>query len=202
VQHINFYLQLAQKQTLLLSAKQQLQAVAVIAAVLVLYAVYLWFANTQLRAELADAQQQQRQVEAVVEDLRKEKIHQLKDKTIEQQVAALERDIGFRRYVLNNVAPSASKASNFSEHLQGLARQQIDGLWFTLIHLQQGGDQLALNGFSRRPEYLPRYLQKLSSEPVYAGHNFSVFRMSLPEPAADNLLSFEVRAKEVDKARE
>lgn len=202
MQHINFYSQLEQQPALLLSARQQLQAVIAIAAVLLLYAVYLWLMNAQLRSELITVQQQQQQVEAVVQDLRKEKNRQLKDKTIEQQVAALERDIGFRRYVLNNVAPSGGKASNFSDHLQGLARQQIDGLWFTLIHLQQGGDQLALTGFSRRPEYLPRYLQKLSSEAVYAGHSFSVFRMSLPEPAAGNLLSFEVRAKEVDKARE
>ena len=87
--------------------------------------------------------------------------------------------------------------NGFADHLQGLARQQIDGMWFTEIQLQNGGQQLALIGQTRRPEYVPRYVQKLTAEDIFIGHQFRVFRMSVPADKK-NIFEFELRSKEID----
>lgn len=192
MQHINLYSQLDHVVTPPLAAKTQLWILAVVVAMLVLVYTWLLFDNDSAAAELGALQQQDQASTLQLQSLQAKKQSLLKNAALENSIAQLQQQIVFRRQVLASVNVD-QQSDSFAAHLSGLARQRIEGMWFTEVLLQRGGDDLALKGRSQRPEYLPQYLQKLSAEPVFAGHQFRVFRMSTP-PEQRNLLDFELRA--------
>lgn len=197
MQHLNLYSQLEQRVELLLSARQQAQWLGAIAALMILICLLLWFSLSRQEGQLATLNAEQNQISEQLAAAKAKKARLENNPELDQSIAALEREVSFRRRLLNTIEPQGESVSNgFAEHLAGLARQHIDGLWFTEIQLQQGGQQMALLGQTRQPEYVPQYLQKLSGEEVFAGHRFRVLRMHVPKERRD-LHNFELRAKEV-----
>lgn len=202
MQQINLYSQLDHYIEPPLSARKQLWLLLAIAAVLL--AAYLWLlaAEGSLRGELLARQQQFQQLQAQQQSLAAKKQQLMDDSTLARELERLRRDIEFRRLLLNSISPQQLQSGvGFAAHLQALARQHIDGLWFTEIDLLDGGQHLALRGQLRKPEYLPRYLQRLGSEPSFAGQKFSVLRM---HSNAQNkaLLDFEVGVREQETSGE
>jgi hypothetical protein len=123
------------------------------------------------------------------------------DPLLDQQIATFEREINFRKKIIENLGTSdSSSGKGFALQLSGLARQHIEGMWFTAIELNDGGQQMALIGRSREPEFVPRYLQKLSNEAVFSGQHFKVLRMSAPKEES-GVMDFEIRASEVVAAQ-
>jgi hypothetical protein len=193
VQHINLVSQLDRNVEPPFSARQQLQYLAVIAGVMLLVCVGLLVSGAGLDDELKEARSGQ-QVAITERDGLKAQILKLKqDKSLDNEIAALERAVAFRREMLASIDPDADGGSTFSEHLTGLSRQHIEGLWFTQIQLHENGDQIVLQGNARQPEFVPRFLQKLADEPVFSGQQFKVLKMNVPEEWK-GALSFEVRS--------
>ena len=127
--------------------------------------------------------------------LQQEKKSSGSEDSLLSQIRNLQSDIKIKRDIVSRVSGDPKQVPiKFSDYLQGLGQQHIDGLWFKRIQLLHGGDKLALSGYTQKPEYLPQYLQKLADEEAFVGHQFSVFRMSLSEDKA--LLDFEVRSEE------
>jgi len=193
MQHINLYSQLDHKVTPPLAALHQLWILAAALVLLVLVYALIGFDNGSRGAELRQLQQREQASVSQLQLLQKEKQALLKDDSLANGIAQLQQEIIFRRKVLASVNQDQQRAASFATHLSGLARQRIEGMWFTEVLLQRGGKHLALKGRSQRAQYLPQYLQKLSAEAVFAGHQFRVFRMTT---AAQNsaLLDFELRA--------
>jgi hypothetical protein len=78
-----------------------------------------------------------------------------------------------------------------SEHLSGLARQNLSTVWLRRIQLGAGGDQLLLEGSSTRAADVPLYLQRLTEQEVFAGREFEHLQLTRPEkniPIIDFLL--------------
>ena len=73
----------------------------------------------------------------------------------------------------------------FSEHLQGLAREDLAGVWLRVIVLSGGGQSLVLEGSALRAELVPRYVQRLSRQPAFAGLEFARLVMSRSEERED-----------------
>ena len=69
-------------------------------------------------------------------------------------------------------------------------------MWFTQIQLKANGNQSALLRRTQQPEFVHRYLQQLANNPAYAGQQFKVLKMNVPEQW-EGSLSFEVRSQEV-----
>jgi hypothetical protein len=195
VQHLNLYTQLEQKVEISFSGKQQLWAVLSVAGLMVVVYLGLLVGGNSLEQRLRTLEQQQEMVAADLEQLNLQKSREMKNDTLLNEIKALEKDIVFRRKLLVNIDPDSTKVRNFSEHLAGLGRQQIDGMWFTEIHLLGAGEQLALIGKTLKPEYVPRYLQKLSKEQAFQGHQFRVLRMNTTTDTP-GLLNFELRAND------
>ena len=201
MQHINLCSQLDRVVEPPFSARQQLWFVAAVFVVMLCAYLLITASVSSGVKELNDLHGQQQSLAAQVDSLKAKKQQLQQDKGLQQEIAQLKKDIQFRRQLLATVDPEATRGQNFSEHLVGLARQHVDGLWFTEIQLQEGGQQLALLGRTRQAEYLPRYLQKLTAEDVFSGHQFRVLRMNVLEDRTD-LLDFELRSNESGEVRE
>lgn len=197
MQHLNLYSQLDHHVEPPLSARQQVRLLGGGAALMVVVYLGLWFTHGQKADQFDQLDAQQKAVSEQLAAAKARKAQLENNPELDQAIARLESDVQFRRHLLDTLAPKGIDLSQgFAEHLSGLARQHIDGLWFTEIQLQQGGNQMALLGQTRQPEFVPQYLQKLSEEHVFAGHRFRVLRMHVPE-GKRGLHNFELRAKEV-----
>ncbi len=62
--------------------------------------------------------------------------------------------------------------AGFSEHLAGLARQRVEGLWLTDLAVRDSGSSLEIGGSALRPELVPILVQRLAGEPVFEGASF------------------------------
>lgn len=201
MQHLNLFSQLDREVEPLFSARQQLQLVAVVGVVMVVIAVFLAVGKSAIQSELDTISAEQKAVETQLKSLQTKKAGLEHNPALDSDIASLQREVKFRRRLLAAIDPEKKPLQQgFADHLSGLARQHIDGMWFTEIHLQQGGQQLALMGRTRAPEYVPRFLQKLSGEEAFAGHQFRVFKMSVAEER-EGQLYFELRANEMDLPR-
>jgi cell division protein FtsB len=193
VQHINLVSQLGRTNTPLFAAIHQFWLVVAVIVIMSCVGITAWIGNQSGADELAVLKAQQQESSSQLDRLNA-KIIKLKNvSSLKSQIELTQEDIVFRRKLLASVGPVNETITNFAEHLTGLARQHVDGMWFTTIQLQDGGHQLALRGRTQHAELLPRYLQKLRSEKIFSGHNFKVFRMKVPEDRVD-LLDFELRA--------
>lgn len=201
MQHINFYSQLDRAVTPPFAVIHQLAVLAVALVSMLCLFAFLSIENKSLADNLRKLQQQNQVSSSELEQLKSKKQKLLKSSTLKSDIEILEQEIRFKRDVLANVDPQDNSDSGFSRHLIGLARQSFDGLWFTQIMLQQGGSELVLMGRSLEAEYLPQYLQKLSVERVFSGHQFRVMRMTTPMDGPDQL-NFELRATDSGKSYE
>lgn len=194
MQHINLFSQLDRQVEPSFSASHQLKALAVLVVVLLLSYFALLFSSDSLDEELMLAKKEQQAVTAERDALKTQVIKLQQDESLVSEIATLERGVIFRREMLASIDPDEDvKAKDFSEHLSGLARQHIKGLWFTHIQLHKNGRQMVLQGRTQQPEFLPRFLKKLSNEPVFAGQSFKVLKMNVPEKW-QGALNFEVRS--------
>ena len=87
----------------------------------------------------------------------------------------------------------------FAAYFSGLARNTLDGLWFRNVVLAAGGEQMLLKGQTIEPELVPRLLQTLATEQVFAGRTFRKVSFERREGEAGALIDFELRSAEVEE---
>jgi len=99
-----------------------------------------------------------------------------KDQSLTIKLKQLEQDIINKQLVLSILSDKKlGNTEGFTKHFEGLARQSINGLWITRAHFIEGGTVLDIQGQSRAPELVPKYLQGLSSESAFKGSEFNSF---------------------------
>lgn len=200
MQHLNLYSQIDRKIEPPFSARLQLKLVSLTLAVMVVIWLALLLGSGGIKNKLATLGSERQTVAAQLKQAQETKAKLENNPELDAELEQLKSDVNFRRRLLATIVPNGDQDSHgFAEHLSGLARQHIDGMWFTEIQLHQGGQQLALLGETKAPEYLPQYLQKLADEPVFEGHRFRVLRLSTTKQN-QRVHSFELRAKEVGAA--
>jgi hypothetical protein len=200
VQQVNFFDELPREETLAFSARQQLRICAWTGALMLLVFAGIFGSGFGLDDEVSDVKRQKQKAQQRVDALEETRRAQLVDAELEARLQRLEQEVAFRQQLLASVDPDAGTvAAGFSEHLNGLGRQVIDGLWFTEIELYGAGKQMVLSGTTLEPEYLPRYLKKLSAERVFSGHQFQVLRLTAPEDSL-GAMDFEVRTQPGEEA--
>lgn len=98
----------------------------------------------------------------------------------EVEALTVERDAK-TRLVRALARQSFGNTEGFSQHIAGLARQHVSGLWLRAVRIRRGGRELALAGSTLDPELVPRFIQQLGREPVFAGADFSSLRLQRSE---------------------
>lgn len=152
-----------------------------------------------LQAELDALNAQQAEQMQKLEALQQSMPSPLADTALEAQVGALQRSQTARTRLLQAlVAEQVGNERGFSGYLEGLARQQIQGLWLTHIELSDGGVRMGLEGMTGKPEFVPQLLQSLASESVFRGVQFDIFNLALAEQGKA-AMSFSVRAEQDKK---
>ncbi len=87
--------------------------------------------------------------------------------------------------------------TGFSEHLAGLARQRVEGLWLTDLAVRDAGSSLELGGSALRPELVPILVQRLAGEPVFEGASFGHLILER-EDEAGRRVDFRLRTRSPD----
>ncbi len=192
-QEINLYQPIFRKQKKVFSAIALLQAsAAVIIGLVLVYAFGLWRVEV-LDGELAALKEQRVAASRRIESLTRQLPEKKKSLELEAQVQRLVRDLQRRRQVEDLLTSGAyGNRRGFSEHLAGLARQHIDGLWLKNLEISEATKDVGLSGSALHPELVPRYVQRFSAEPALAGMRFQTLRMERPETARSRV-DFELR---------
>ena len=92
----------------------------------------------------------------------------------------------------------AGNCRGLSDHLAGLAKQDLSTLWLRRIRLSAGGDRLLLEGSSTRAADVPLYLQRLSGQAVFAGRVFDHLQLNREE-SNPSIIDFLLQTTREDK---
>ncbi len=182
MQQINLYQDEFRPRREVMNFDQVLAGLAVLLGVLILISVWQGWRNSQLAAEVETLRQDVASREARVAELQKATEQRHPDPHLVETVKKLERRVETKRQVLAVLSGrSFGNTEGFVPQLTGLARQRIEGLWLTGLRLSAGGTRLDMTGNALKPELVPRYLQRLANENVFAGTAFETFRLARPE---------------------
>ncbi len=146
---------------------------------------YAAWSHARERAALAGLQAQELAEQAQVETLRARHPERKPSKALAAEVERLDRQVAQRRRLL--AALSGAEVGNttgFSAHLEGLARQHVEGMWLEDVVLGRGGRTVALSGRAMAPELVPVYVGRLARESPFKGNQFNqlVIRQSHEDP--------------------
>ncbi len=176
MQNINLYQPAHQASSGPQSRQMLMLAVVLLVALLahaLWYSVQLW----RMDSPLLQAEQRALQAEQALEAMLAGFVEPQLDPQLPLQLAREEAD--------------NQQLQRLAEHLQMLARQQRmgffaplqalserhppAGLWLSAIVMQQGGEQLSLDGYTKDQQLLPQYLHSLGQSEVFRGREFARF---------------------------
>ncbi len=195
-QRINLYLKIERPKQDLLSARRIMSACIVLFVLLLLTAGVIAYTAKNKAERVVVLEQQQQQLQDSVNQLRATRDRLSDPGPVQGKIDQAKKQIQMKRTVLARLEqmPMTVQAG-FSQYMSGLSNQHLEGLWFTMLEVYQGGEHIALGGQVRSPALVPQYLSMLGQEPAYAGQQFNVFRLSQPEKQPW-LHDFEVRSQQ------
>jgi len=181
-QQVNLYHPIFRKQEKKFSAVAMLQAgVVMFVGVALLYA-FSWWRVTALHSQMVNMDQQQVAAVKRLEDISRRFPPREPDPALADKVQQLEQHVVASERAQDILEHNAfGSTSGYSGYLIALARQQIPGLWLTRVSVSGAGKDVTLEGRSIVPDFVPRFLQKLSTEKALTDTDFHVFRLDRPE---------------------
>jgi Tfp pilus assembly protein PilN len=180
-QQVNLYQPIFRKQKKKFSALAMLQsAAAIIAGVALLYAYTAWQVGLQ-REELTSTGQKLTALSKRAEDVTQRFGAEKKGESIDARIARLEGQLAARHEVQRVLQRGVfSNTEGFSPYLIAFSRQHFPGIWLTEFEITGAADQLTLQGRTSNPEFVPRYVRKLSAEKKLNGIEFQIFQIARP----------------------
>lgn len=195
MQQVNLYQPILRQQKKVFSALAMTKTLGIIAVLmLALYAFSAWQLE-RLENEHLELQQRERALAERVAGLSRAAQSQPSSRELLQRVEAAEHEAELKQRVAGMLGDKpVARDGGFSEAFAGLARQRIGGLWLTGIEIRNANAQreIALHGFTARAELVPRLVQQLGEEPVFAGLRFRHMRVFQPEEGDRDVLAFEL----------
>ncbi len=157
---------------------------------LVVITLFLVWEQYRLGSQLAQLQQPFEASRVRLEQLNQQATGKGVNTSLERRVNQLEQEVRDKQATLAVIGMEKMSNFGFSRHLQGLARQPVEGLWLTHIEFFEGGKQIGLEGLTSKPEYVPRLIRNLGAETAFSGTEFDIFQLK----QRGNLLVFTVSA--------
>ena len=195
MQQINLYQERFRKQKSRLSSARLLKAVAALAGLMLGLGLLFLLQAGQRQAQLDTLQAQQKAKMAQLASLQQQVQSRHKDAALQARVDALMREIDTKQKIMKILGEQRfGNIEGFTGHVRGLARQRLDGLWLTQVRIGQGGATLGMKGRALKAALLPRYLQRLSGETVFAGKTFETLSMERDAEQPGQVL-FELRGE-------
>jgi len=108
-----------------------------------------------------------------------------RDAAADLETTRLQNDVHGREEIFTRLNSGAiGNTTGFSGYLRAFARQSMDGMWLTGLHIQGAGRDITLEGRALRPELVPNYLRRLNRESKLEGHAFATLAMERPAAIA------------------
>lgn len=179
MQQVNLYQDELKTKKLNYSALMLVQLCIVLIAVLSLITGFSYYQVQQQQIKLLENQQKQKIAMAGLQKIQAELSLRKKDVNLAKRIAERTKELANKQRVLNILSRDEfGNTKGFIEHVSGLARQRIEGLWLTQIRIANGGTNIALHGITTKAALVPKYLQRLSSEKIFAGTEFESLLMA------------------------
>ena len=199
LQQVNFYRDELKKQKLNYSSMMLVKLSLFLLVVFLAATGFRAFQLQQQQSVLLLKQQKQKIATAELQTLQTEMLKRNKDNNLKKQVNLKTKELANKQKVMGILSQDEfGNTKGFIEHVSGLARQRIDGLWLTNIRIANGGTNIALGGTTSKPSLLPKYLQRLSAEKVFVGTEFQSLLMSRQEKK-NNWLNFSLQNKKINE---
>ncbi len=178
LQQVNLYQDELKTKTLRYSSKLLLQISIVFILTFSFITGFSYYQLQQHEMTLAEYQLKQKTALSELQKLQQELALRKKDMNLARRLTERTAELANKQKVLNILSRDEfGNTKGFIEHVSGLARQRIEGLWLTKIRIANGGTDVALHGITLKAELVPKYLQRLSSEKVFAGTEFESLSM-------------------------
>ena len=199
LQQVNLYRDELRTQKLNYSAVMLVQLSVALIIILSAVVGFSFFQLQQQQLTLEDKQAKQKIAMADLQALQKELSIRKRDITLQKKITQKTTELANKQKVFAILNQDEfGNTKGFVEHISGLARQRIDGLWLTKIRIAAGGTDVSLRGTTSKPTLLPKYLQNLSAEKVFVGTEFQSLLMSRQEKKKQ-WLDFSLQNKKVDE---
>jgi len=197
-QAINLLQHLEKRETLAVSSQHIASAAIITVVLMLLVSLGSLYKSSQDTALVQQAEEDDERLQAQLTVLRVESSND--SKSMQQTKRLLKQ----RRQILHTLSNQQHDiGAGFSDHLAGLGRQKLKGLWLNSIALRAGGEEISLKGAMQHATLLPRYLQDLGKEPAFSGSRFQLMTIENNE-ANNHQMQFEISvvAKPADTGRE
>jgi len=202
MQQVNLYQPAVRKRWKLFSIQMTLSAA--LAMLVVLLAVYYsgYQSQQKIRVNLQSAKLQEEGQLKRIEQLQTKLYPKSESQHLTQKLDLLKSERRQKTRVLSRLQDQAiSNAVGFSSYLDALAQQRMPELWLTRIRIQEGGEQMFLDGSALQANLVPEYLQRLATEKAFGGRVFQAFTLARPADGAGHL-NFSIGTKvDEDKPR-
>jgi hypothetical protein len=130
-----------------------------------------------LAAGTASAETQLKAAREQLATLGKQLADRKPDPRLAEDIEAQRRMHALRGEVLSVLrAGLGADAASFADHLRGLARQTVSGMWLTGFSLSASGG-VEIRGRTLDPALLPEYIRRLNREQVFQGRSFAAFNL-------------------------
>ncbi len=199
-QQVNLYQDELKKVKLNYSALMLMQLSIILLVVFSAAAGFRYFQLQQHQASLVEKQQKQKVAMAELQKIQAELALRKKDAALAKRIIDKTKELSNKQKVVGILSRDEfGNTKGFIEHVSGLARQRLDGLWLTQIRIAGGGTNISLQGTTSKAELLPKYLQRLSAEKAFAGTEFQSLIMARQEKKKQ-WLNFSLQNKKTDEA--
>jgi len=156
-----------------------------------------------ISADRAKVAQERSRREAELAELTARLVRPEVDPFLEAELARLgETKDALHRNLAAIARHAGTHSQGFSAYFGGLARNTLEGLWFRNVALSAGGEEMLLRGQTTEPELVPRLLQTLAVERVFAGRTFRKVSFERRETQAGALIDFELRSAQREEVED
>lgn len=177
-QQINLFNPIFLKQKKYFSAVTMAQALGLILLGVGLMGVYVNIQLERLRPEANAVTAQMEAAQAQLTTISAGHAARGKDETLEADVRRTEAEVLVLQRVLRTLMQrEVGNDAGYSEYMRAFSRQIVDGIWLTGFSIVASGKEISLSGRALRPELVPAYLNRLSSEPTMQGKSFGSLEM-------------------------
>jgi len=199
LQQVNLYQDELKTQKLNYSALMLVQLCLIFIVVFSAVVGFRYFQLQQHQSSLVEHQQKQKNAMADLQKIQAELSLRKKDATLAKQIIDKTKELTNKQKVFGILSRDEfGNTKGFIEHISGLARQRIDGLWLTQIRIADGGTDVTLQGTTSKSSLLPKYLQRLSAEKAFTGTEFESLLMARQEKKKQ-WLNFSLQNKKTDE---
>ena len=167
----------------------------VLAGVLGITSAFSYRERSELQTQVSGLESRKGELSTQLAALEKQAGSREPSRLLESRVHQLAADVSSRRHVVELLKRSmGDEQRGFSAHLEGLARQHVQGTWITRVRLARKGRDLILGGNALHAELVPAYLQRLSAEQVFDGIGLEAMNLRRAGEL-ESVVGFELRTR-------